>query len=114
LTTSVGVWPTASHPKSKAQTTSAFCRDTEGDFMTERTSIIVHFRSPKAIKQIEQHANVTYYHKQRKYAVCYVNATDADATMEKLKSLKLVKYVEPSLFETDDYQIDFEVSSKNT
>jgi len=77
--------------------------------MVKRKSIIVHFRSPKALKQVEQITDVTYYHKKRRYAVCYVNETDLEATMNKLQALKLVKRVEESLFETTEYEIDFDV-----
>lgn len=77
--------------------------------MIKRKSIIVYFRSPKAIKQIEQHSTIAYYHKHRKYAVCYVNETDVEEKIKQLQSLKLVKRVEESLFETDEYQLDFDV-----
>ena len=77
--------------------------------MVKRKSIIVHFRSPKAIKQIEQFANVTYYHKKRRYAVCYVTESEKEEMIKKMEALKLVKRVEESLFETDEYEIDFDV-----
>lgn len=77
--------------------------------MIKRKSIIVHFRTPKAVKQIEQHAKVTYYNKKRRYAICYVNETEKASIMETLKKNKLVKRVEESLFETDEYQIDYNV-----
>lgn len=74
--------------------------------MIQRTSLIVYFRSPKAVKQIEKIANVTYYHKKRRYAVCYVNQDELEATMEKMKKLRLVKRVEESLFDTEAYEIE--------
>ncbi|QMS85525.1 DUF2129 domain-containing protein [Candidatus Xianfuyuplasma coldseepsis] len=77
--------------------------------MVKRKSLIVHFRSPKVVKQIERFASVSYYHKKRRYAVCYVNEADMEMVMAKLKKLKLVKKVEESLFETDEYTIDFNV-----
>jgi len=77
--------------------------------MVKRKSLIVHFRSPKAVKQIEKFVNVTYYHKKRHYAVCYINEEDAQQVLERLRKIKLVKKVEDSLFETDEYQLDFDV-----
>ncbi len=77
--------------------------------MIKRKSLIVYFRSPKAVKQIEKFTSVTYYHKKRHYAVCYVNEDDIELTIEKLKNMKLVKKVEESLFETDEYGLDFDV-----
>jgi len=77
--------------------------------MVKRKSLIVYFRSPKAIKQIERLANVMYYHKKRKYCVCYVSEGSIEETTKKLNELKLVKRVDESLFETDEYQIDFDV-----
>ncbi len=67
----------------------------------------MHFRTPKAVKQIEQHANVTYYNKKRRYAICYVNEEELKAKMKDLKALKLVRKVEESLFDTEEYQINF-------
>ena len=77
--------------------------------MVKRRSLIVHFRSPKAVKQIENLVTVTYYHKKRRYAVCYVNEPEMEETIQKLQALKLVKRVEESLFETTEYEIDFDV-----
>jgi uncharacterized protein YlbG (UPF0298 family) len=77
--------------------------------MIKRKSLIVHFRTPKAVKQIEQHANVTYYNKKRRYAICYVNEQEQAKKVEAIQKLKLVKRVEESLFETDEYQIDYNV-----
>ena len=77
--------------------------------MIKRKSIIVHFRTPKAIKQIEKISQVTYYNKKRRYAVCYVNEAELQKVMGELKAIKLVKKVEESLFETEEYQLDFDV-----
>jgi uncharacterized protein YlbG (UPF0298 family) len=77
--------------------------------MVKRKSLIVHFRSPKAIKQIEQLTPITYFHKKRRYAVVYVNEPNQEELVNKLQSLKLVKRVEESLFETTEYDIDFDV-----
>lgn len=77
--------------------------------MTKRKSIIVHFRTPKAVKMIDKILPVVYYNKKRRYAICYVNEQDLEEKSKELKAIKLVKRVEESLFETDEYQIDFDV-----
>jgi len=77
--------------------------------MVKRTSLIVYFRSPKALKQIEKIAPVSYYHKKRRYAVCYVNQEEKESMIGKFRTLKLVKRVEDSLFENDEYQLDMDV-----
>ena len=77
--------------------------------MTKRKSIIVHFRTPKAVKMIDKILPVVYYNKTRSYAICYVNEQDLEEKSKELKAIKLVKRVEESLFETDEYQIDFDV-----
>ena len=77
--------------------------------MVKRKSIIVYFRSPKAIKKISKIADVAYYHKKRKYAVCYINEDDLQSKTNDLKKLKLVKYVDESQFDTSDYQLQMDV-----
>ena len=77
--------------------------------MTKRKSLIVHFRTPKAIKLIDKILPVVYYNKKRRYAICYVNEEHIEEKAKELKTIKLVKRVEESLFETDEYQIDFDV-----
>ena len=75
----------------------------------KRISLIVHFRSPKAVKEIEKIAHVNYYHKKRRYAIVYVDEHTKDESIAALKKIKLVKRIQESLFETDEYQIDFNV-----
>jgi uncharacterized protein YlbG (UPF0298 family) len=77
--------------------------------MIKRKPIVVYFRSPKALKQIENVANVTYYHKKRRYCICYVNEGELEEKIKTIKAMKLVKRVEESLIETDGYHIDFNV-----
>ena len=77
--------------------------------MVKRKSLIVHFRTPKAVKIIESILPVVYYNKKRRYAICYVNELDMESKMKEIKAIKLVKRVEESLFETDEYQLDFDV-----
>jgi len=77
--------------------------------MVNRTSLIVYFRSPKALKQIEKIATVSYYHKKRRYAVCYCNQDEKESMITKFRELKLVKRVEDSLIENDEYQLNMDV-----
>ena len=77
--------------------------------MVKRKSLIVYFRSPKAVKQIEKIATISYFHKKRRYAVCYISEEQLEEIKGKLEQIKLVKRVEESLFETNEYQLDFDV-----
>lgn len=77
--------------------------------MVKRRSIIIHFRNPKAVKEIEKIVPVHYFHKRRRYAICYVNETEKESVIEEIKKMKLVKRVEDSLVVTDEYNIDFNV-----
>lgn len=77
--------------------------------MQERVSLIVYYKSPKALKQIQQHGNVTYYHKKRHYAVLYVDAADVEKTIKSLKSLRHIRYVEQSQLDQSAYDL----TSKN-
>ncbi len=77
--------------------------------MTKRKSLIVHFRTPKAVKIIDKILPVVYFNKKRRYAICYVNEELIQEKTKELKAIKLVKRVEESLFETDEYQIEFDV-----
>lgn len=77
--------------------------------MVKRKSIIVHFRNPRAVKEIEKIVPVHYFHKKRRYAICYVNETEKEKVTNEVKKIKLVKRVEDSLFVTDEYDIDFDV-----
>ena len=77
--------------------------------MIKRKSLIIHFRSPKAVKEIEKIATVKYYNKKRRYAIIYVSEGGKAKMLKDLKAIKLVKRVEESLFETDEYDIDFDV-----
>lgn len=77
--------------------------------MTKRKSLIVHFRTPKAVKLIDKILPVVYFNKKRRYAICYVNEEQIEQKTKELKAIKLVKRVEESLFETNEYQLDFDV-----
>ena len=77
--------------------------------MLKRKSIIVYFRSPKAVKLIEKVAPVNYYNKKRRYAICYVNEDQVEDATKELRAIKLVKRVEESLVETDEYELDIDV-----
>lgn len=77
--------------------------------MTNRKSLIVYFRTPKAIKQIAGFGELIYYTKKGKYAVLYLDEDKVEKTKEKLNQIKLVRKVEESLLDSKDYQLDFDV-----
>jgi len=81
--------------------------------MTLRKSLIVYFRTPKAIKQIADFGELMYYTKKGKYAVLYLDEDKVEETKEKLNQLKLVKKVEESLLDDKEYQLDFDVKEKD-
>ena len=75
--------------------------------MLKRKSLIVHFRNPKVLRQVEKFGEIKYFTKKKKYAVIYVNEEELEEKKKELKNLKLVRKVEESLFDTDEYQINF-------
>jgi uncharacterized protein YlbG (UPF0298 family) len=77
--------------------------------MVKRRSLIVYYRSPKALKHIEQFAHITYHNNKRHYAVCYINDDNVTETIKQITNHKLIKRVEESLFATEDYQLDLNV-----
>ena len=77
--------------------------------MIKRKSLIVYFRNPKALKHIEKVSEITYFTKKKKYAVLYVDEAEVQDKIKELKGIKLVRKIEESLFETEEYQIDFNV-----
>ena len=77
--------------------------------MVKRQSLIVYFRNPKVLKQVEKVAQIKYYSKKKKYAIIYVSEEEVKAKKEELNQLKLVRKVEESLFETTEYEINFNV-----
>lgn len=76
--------------------------------MQERVSLIVYYKSPKALKQIQQHGNVTYYHKKRHYAVLYVDVDAVGKTIKTLKTLRHIRYVEQSQLDQSAYNLESE------
>ena len=77
--------------------------------MVDRTSLVVYFRNPKAVKHIASFGEIKYYTKKGKYAILYLNREDIEKVTEELKKIKLVRKVEPTLFENDEYQLEFDV-----
>lgn len=77
--------------------------------MVKRKSLIVYFRTPKAIKLIDKVLPVVYYNKKRRYAICYSNEEDISKNTQELRAIKLVKRIEESKFETNEYQLEFDV-----
>ena len=81
--------------------------------MIVRRSLIVYFRTPKAIKQIAEFGELKYYTKKGKYAVLYLDENKVEETKEKLNQLKLVRKVEESLLDNKEYQLEFDVKEKD-
>ncbi|MBN2605433.1 MAG: DUF2129 domain-containing protein [Bacilli bacterium] len=79
----------------------------------KRKSVIVYFRSPKAVKQIAEFGEIKYYTKKGKYAIIYLNEEDIESVSEQLGKLKLVRRVEESLQDDSEYQLDFSVKEKD-
>ncbi|PAT01402.1 hypothetical protein CI105_06715 [Candidatus Izimaplasma bacterium ZiA1] len=77
--------------------------------MLKRTSIIIYFKNPKILKEIEKISTIMYYNKKRKYAIIYVNESDVEENMNKISKMKSVKKVEQSLVENEEYILDFDV-----
>ncbi len=77
--------------------------------MVDRKSLVVYFRNPKAIKQMAEFGEIKYYTKKGKYAILYLNKEDQSKVTEDLMRLKLVRKVEESLFENDEYKLEFDV-----
>ncbi len=77
--------------------------------MTIRKSLIVYFRTPKAIKQIADFGELMYYTKKGKYAVLYLDEDKVEDAKEKMNQLKLVRKVENSLLDSQEYQLEFDV-----
>ena len=77
--------------------------------MLDRKSLIVYFKNQKAIKQIAKITEIKYFTKKRKYAIVYVNSEDREKLTKELKEIRLVRRIEESPFENDEYQLDFDV-----
>lgn len=75
--------------------------------MVKRRSLIVYFRNPKVLKQVEKVAEIKYYTKKKKYAIIYVSEEEVKAKKEELQQLKLVRRVDESLFDTEEYNLEF-------
>lgn len=72
----------------------------------QRQSLIVWLYSTKEVKQLKQYGFVHYVSERMKYAVLYVNASQAETIMKELKSLFFVRDIERS--HRDDICMDFE------
>lgn len=77
--------------------------------MIKRTGLIIYFRNPKVLKQIEKISEIKYFTKKKKYALIYVNEEEVQQRIEEIRKLKLVRKVEESLFENTEYQLNFDV-----
>ncbi len=81
--------------------------------MLERVSVIVYYKSPKILKQLNKFGHVTYFHKKRRYAVLYINLKDEDEVISTLSKFRHVRKVERSQLDREAYIIN-ELSSENT
>ncbi len=77
--------------------------------MVDRTSLVVYFKNPKVIKHVASFGEIKYYTKKGKYAILYLNKKDVPSVTEQLKKIKLVRRVEETLFENDEYKLEFNV-----
>jgi uncharacterized protein YlbG (UPF0298 family) len=64
--------------------------------MLDRKTLVVYFRNPKVIKQLEHFGHVSYYHKKRRYAILYVNANELEQVKTQLEKQRQVRKVEYS------------------
>jgi uncharacterized protein YlbG (UPF0298 family) len=77
--------------------------------MEKRVSLIIYFKAPKALKFISKVSEIVYFNKKRKYAIIYCSKGEQEAVTEKLKEIKLIRKVEESMLDNEEYQIDFDV-----
>ncbi len=82
--------------------------------MQERIGLIVYFRNLKVLKRIKRLGNVSYFHKKRKYAILYVNASEQASVIKSLESLRHVRRVDVSKLDDSAYQLHIEDISKLT
>lgn len=74
--------------------------------MLKRKSVIVYFRNPKALKHIEKVGTIMYFTKKKKYAVLYMNEDEIEDKIKQLKEIKLVRKIEESMLDTEEYQLE--------
>lgn len=77
--------------------------------MVDRKSYIVYFKTPRVLKRIKKMADVSYFHKKRRYAVIYLDEQNHKKVVENINALKHVKKVEESQFDMNQYQFDSNV-----
>jgi len=77
--------------------------------MVDRTSLVVYFKNPKAVKHIAAFGEIKYYTKKGKYAILYLNREDITEVTKQLRKIKLVRRIEESLIDNDEYQLEFDV-----
>lgn len=59
----------------------------------ERTNLVVYVSSLRQVRQLKRYGHLEYVSKRMRYATLYVNAEDAQTTIERLKQLRFVKRV---------------------
>ena len=72
---------------------------------TKRLGIIVYLYYNRDARKISKYGKVLYHSHRMRYLLIYVEQADADAIIEELQALKLVKKVVPSYL--DDIDQDF-------
>lgn len=77
--------------------------------MLKRVSLIIYFKAPKALKFISKVKDVVYFNKKRKYAIIYCNEEEKQSVIAQLKDIRLVRKIEESMLDSEEYQIDFDV-----
>ncbi len=80
--------------------------------MQERIALIVYFKNLKVLKRIKRLGHVSYFHKKRKYAILYVNASEQADITKTLESLRHVRRVDVSKLDDSAYQLHVEAFSK--
>jgi len=72
--------------------------------MVKRKGIVVYFRSNKILKKLKHYdINITYVNKLGKYLTGYVNESKYDEIKKALQKIKLIKKVESSRVDMDEF-----------
>lgn len=72
--------------------------------MVKRKGIVIYFRSNKVLKKLSDFSiNITYINKLGKYLTGYVDEDKFDDIQKELKKIKLIKYVDSSKVDMEEY-----------
>lgn len=64
---------------------------------TPRQGVIVYLYRLRNSRQLRKFGQIQYISKKMKYVVIYMNQEKVEQNIERMKKLKFVKYVEPSV-----------------